>query len=261
MNLRMHPAQGYEDYQVAHQFRHFARDLVTRAAVQPGERALDIACGTGVVARLAAPLVGPNGSVVGLDLSPSMLAVAHERADAEGVVIRWQEGDASALPFDEASFDLVLNQQGLQYIPDKSAALHEMCRVLVPGGRAFVATWAPLAENHVREIVDHVAREHIGFSSLAGRFGLGDAEALRALMDGAGFAEVTVMPVELMLHLPSYTEFVRSTIAPDLAQLPTDEQETIAHAVEEAVRSQIGDYLDGTALRCPTKTYIAAAQR
>ena len=236
MSIRMHAPQNYEDYQVAYQFRPFARDLVMRAAVRPDERVLDIACGTGVVARLIAPFVGSTGSIIGLDLSPSMLAVARECAETEGVVVDWREGDATALPFDDASFDLALNQQGLQYIPDKPAALREMRRILAPGGRAFVATWAPLTEDHVREVVDRVAREHIGFSSLASRFGLGTAETLRALMEAAGFAEVTSTPVELMLHFPSYTEWVRATVAPDLAQLPTAEQEMTARAVEEKMR-------------------------
>ncbi len=190
MTPRMHPAQVYEDHLVPLQFRPFARDLVERAAPQRGERVLDVACGTGVVARLVAPLVGLSGSVTGIDLNPAMLAVARKSADVEGIIVTWREADATALPFEDASFDLALNQQGLQYVPDKHAALSEMHRILTHGGRAFVATWAPLAENHVRQLLDRVARERIGFSSIAGRFGLGDADTLQALMEGAGFAEI-----------------------------------------------------------------------
>src|SRR5437588_3663286 len=104
MSQQPNPAQVYEDHFVAHQFRPFARELVARAAPQPGERVLDVACGTGVVARLVAPLVGPSGSVTGLDLSPDMLAVAAECARAEGLTITWQQGNAASLPFEDGAF-------------------------------------------------------------------------------------------------------------------------------------------------------------
>ena len=122
----------YERYFVPTIFAPLASLLIELAAIQPSERVLDVACGTGVVARLAAQYVGPTGQVVGLDLNPEMLAVACTIPLPPGASIRWQEGSAVALPCAEAAFEVVCCQQGLQFFPDRGAALREMHRVLVP---------------------------------------------------------------------------------------------------------------------------------
>src|ERR1700751_727028 len=111
-----------------------ATDLIYRAAPRPGERVLDVACGTGVVARLAAERMG-SGRVVGLDINAGMLAVAQSLPSVATRPIEWQEGSALALPFSDDAFDLILCQFGLQFFPDKPAALGEMRRVLAPSGR------------------------------------------------------------------------------------------------------------------------------
>ena len=99
---------------------------------------LDVGCGTGAVARRIAPLVGPLGRVVGLDISPAMLAVACQAAERDGVTIEWQVGRSESLPFPDGGFDLVVSQQGLQFAVDKPAAVAEMRRALAPGGRVAV---------------------------------------------------------------------------------------------------------------------------
>src|SRR5262245_36435694 len=103
--------------------------LVPLAELAPGERALDVACGSGAVAARAATALGPTRLVVGLDLSPGMLAEAR-RLDPRG---RWCQGDAAALPLRDGSFDAVFCQQGLPFVPDRVGALGEMHRVLAPG--------------------------------------------------------------------------------------------------------------------------------
>lgn len=127
------PAEAYERYLVPAIFLPSGEDLIRRAAPVGEERVL-VACGTGAVARQVAPLVGTGGMVVGLDLSPAMLAVARGLPVPGGAAIEWREGSAGALPFPEGSFDLVLCQQGLQFFPDRAAALRDMRRVLRPGG-------------------------------------------------------------------------------------------------------------------------------
>src|SRR5260370_13852749 len=108
----------YERYMVPSLFGPWAADLVKLAAPIRGERVLDVACGTGIVARLAAQRVGPMGKVVGLDLNPSMLTVARS-ASAGTENIEWREGNATAMPLSQQTFDLVLCQQGLQFLPDR----------------------------------------------------------------------------------------------------------------------------------------------
>src|SRR5512134_1236449 len=105
-------AEPYERYLVPTLFTPWATDLVTLAALKPGERVLDVACGTGAVTRLAAQRVGPTGTVTGLDFTPGMLAVARALPPPPGAPIAWHEGTASAMPLADAAFDVVLCQQG-----------------------------------------------------------------------------------------------------------------------------------------------------
>lgn len=109
------PAETYENYFVPAMFHPWAAILLRHAAPKLGERVLDVACGTGVVARMAAPLVGPNGQVVGLDMNPAMLAVARQLPPPSGATITWQDGNAMAPPFTDGAFDLVLCQHGLPF--------------------------------------------------------------------------------------------------------------------------------------------------
>src|SRR5919202_915011 len=112
----------------------WAADLIERAAPRSGVRVLDVACGTGVVARLAAERIG-TGRVVGLDINGAMLAVARSVPQNGGPPIEWQEGSVLQMPFTDGAFDVVLCQLGLQFFPDRPAALREMWRVLGSGGR------------------------------------------------------------------------------------------------------------------------------
>ncbi len=125
-------AEIYQRALVPAIFGPWAPRVVELAGLRPGERVLDVACGTGVVARLAAEAVGADGRVAALDMNPGMLAVA-AAVPAKGAAIEWIEGSAEALPFADAGFDAVCCQLGLQF-PDREGALHEMARVAVPGG-------------------------------------------------------------------------------------------------------------------------------
>src|SRR5258708_12986807 len=110
----------------------WAADLVDRAALQPGERVLDVACGTGVVARSAAARVGHAGRVAALDLNPGMLVVARSLPAMTGVVIEWHEGSALALPFPQAAFDVALSHLGLQFFPHRPMPFQKTPPVLLP---------------------------------------------------------------------------------------------------------------------------------
>ena len=111
----------------------------------PGERVLDVACGTGIVARLAAGRMG-SGGVVGLDINPGMLAVARSLPPGPGPAIEWHEGSVLDMPFPEGSFDICLCQLGLQFFPDRAAALREMRRVLRTGGRLALSVFSALKD-------------------------------------------------------------------------------------------------------------------
>ena len=132
----------YERVMVPAVFGPWAKDLLDTVALAAGTRVLDVACGTGIVARLAASQVGPTGRVVGLDTNEAMLAVARAQPQPTGAHVEWRQGDATKLPFPDAEFGAVLCQQGLQYVPDRAAALREMKRVLASGGRLGLSVFS-----------------------------------------------------------------------------------------------------------------------
>src|SRR5688572_5521057 len=106
------PATIYEDWFVPAVFAPLARKVIDQTEIAPDARVLDVACGTGIVARLIAQRIGAQGRVVGLDLSPAMLAVARRAAASAGLSVEWHEGSAEALPFADSTFDLVFCQMG-----------------------------------------------------------------------------------------------------------------------------------------------------
>ena len=134
-------AEIYNEWVVPYILGPFAPGLITAAAVKDGERVLDVACGTGVVALCVKDLVGTDGSVVGIDMNADMLAVAQSLTAPDDKHLTWVEGSAFEMDLPDDSFDVVLCQQGLQYFLDKPKAIHEMKRVLVPGGRLSLSVW------------------------------------------------------------------------------------------------------------------------
>jgi SAM-dependent methyltransferase len=134
-------AERYERWVVPFVVGPWVPGLLDLAALRPGERVLDIATGTGVVARLAARRVSPGGAVTGLDLNRAMLAEARRLPLPPGLEVTWQQGSALDLPFHDGAFDVVVSQQGLQFFLDRSKGLGEMRRVLTPGGRVAVSVW------------------------------------------------------------------------------------------------------------------------
>src|ERR671910_3700727 len=129
-------AENYERFFVPVIARPVADGLLSAAPLRSGERVLDVACGTGIIARLAAEKVGPDGSVVGVDVAPDMLEVARSVSLPAGFEIDWRQGDAASLPVPDGSFDVVLCQMALMLFQDKAAALAEMRRVLTPAGES-----------------------------------------------------------------------------------------------------------------------------
>jgi ubiquinone/menaquinone biosynthesis C-methylase UbiE len=201
-------AANYERYFVPAIGTPFATDLVEVAAVQPAERVLDVACGTGVVARLAAERVGPAGVVAGLDLNPGMLAVAGS-VTPPGTAIAWHEASAEAIPLPDQTFDVVLCSLGMQFFRDRLRALHEMHRVLRPRGRiAFngVGPTPQLFSIFQEALARHVSLQAAGFVGQV--FSLYDPRELQGLLEAAGFRDVDVLARSVKLVLPETTEFL-----------------------------------------------------
>ena len=134
-------AEVYEEFFVPALFRQWVQPVADAADIRAGDRVLDVACGTGILARHAATRVGAAGSVCGVDINEGMLAVARREAPE----IEWRKGAAEALPFADDGFDAVVSQFGLMFFADQAKAIREMRRVLRPGGRLAVAVWDSLA--------------------------------------------------------------------------------------------------------------------
>ncbi len=188
-------AERYERDIVPTIFVPWAADLLERAALQSGERVLDVACGTGVVARHAAQQLGTNGKVTGIDLNPVMLEVARAQAARSDVIVEWHQGEAGALPFDDATFDVVLCQQGLQFFPDKVGALREMHRVLVPGGRVVISVVRSLEHNPLMRAQYDPVTQYLGPEAarvVSAICALGDADELQRFHTEAGFQDICI---------------------------------------------------------------------
>jgi ubiquinone/menaquinone biosynthesis C-methylase UbiE len=195
----------YERALVAPLFQPWAEIRLDRVRVSDRDRVLDLACGTGIVARLARQRLAGGGRVVGIDASPQMLAVAAAVAPE----IEWREGNATALPVDaNESFDVVTCQQGFQFFSDKPAAGREMRRVLAPGGRVAVATWCALNDNPLFEELHAIAERHVG-QFVDARHSYGDADAMTRLLSEAGFREVVVERMSRTIRIADASLFLR----------------------------------------------------
>jgi len=204
-------AEAYEDLYVPALFEQWASRVLDAISVQSGQRVLDVACGTGVLAREASARVGPAGSVAGVDPGASMLAIARRVTP----LIDWQEGTAESLPFPDRSFDAVVSQFGLMYFPDRPGSVSEMLRVLVPGGKLSVAVWDHL-ENSAPypQLVDLLQRlaGQSAADALVAPFVLGDTKELTALFERAGATDVSVTTHTGTARFPSTRETVEADL-------------------------------------------------
>ena len=256
-------AELYESVLVPTVFKPWAADLVALAELRQGERVLDVACGTGVVARLAAEDVGTTGEVTGLDLNPSMLLVARSRPAPPGTPVTWVEGSALAMPLPNALFDVVLCQQGLQFFPDQRAGLREMKRVLVPGGRVLLSVWegpTPYTVAMSAAVERHAGPE--AATTLRGSRNCPDPESVRRLMEDAGFRDAQIRARTLMTRLPRIADFVlrhlaATPVAGAVAALSEDARAALAGEVSMALRA----YEDGDGIAFREVTNVLAAVR
>lgn len=221
----------------------WAERLVEVAELAAGDTVLDLACGTGFVARAAADVVGPGGRVVGVDVNPLMLDVAR-RVGGFDVI----EAPADNTGLEQASVDVVLCQQGLQYFPDPGAALAEVARCLEPRGRAHFAVWAPLADNpliagQIDALAPHLDPEAVEAFRKTNIDSLGGADGVEKLLTGAGLAEVSVNVHRLEVTLPPMAEYFPNLIsatpwAPIFADLAPTERSAVIERMESAVTVQ-----------------------
>ena len=201
-------AENYQRFFVPSIGRPLAEDFIEVARLKPGERVLDVACGTGVVTRLAAERVGAVGSVAGLDVNPGMLAVARS-VTPSNISIDWHGASVESMPLRDEAFDVVLCQMGLQFVPNKLAALREMRRVLNARGRVCVTLPGPkpaIFGVMTDALASHLSPQAASFVDLV--FSMHEVGELAELMRSAGFREVDVQAKPKNLRLPAPRDFL-----------------------------------------------------
>ncbi len=237
--------QIYERALVNPLFRPWADALLTQVAVRRGERVLDVACGTGIVARLARERAGSTAKVVGIDVAEPMLEMARSVA----ADIDWRVGDAAALPLQpDERFDLVVCQQGLQFFPDRAGAVRQMRRALVDGGRLAVSTWQPDEAFPVLRALRRIAERHVGPIDDR-RHAFGEAGPLETLVRDAGFRDVRSKVTSRTIRFADGALFVRLNALAliGFAGAPTSEGacekllEAIGHDSADLVRANTDD--------------------
>jgi ubiquinone/menaquinone biosynthesis C-methylase UbiE len=255
--------ESYERYQVPSVFEPLARKFLDRVQLRSGERVLDVACGTGIVARLAASTLGAYGVIIGIDLNEKMLELARVNGPRGGAHVEWKQGDAGALPCRDDDFDVVLCQQGLQFLPDKAAAVREMHRVLRTGGRLGLCVWRSIEHSPCHVAIAKALRRHVG-ADIAQRFqapfSFGDADTLKRSVADAGFRAIDIQVDVLMRRLlppqQSIPGLLASTPAgPEVAAL----QESTRGAIVDEVAAELAAYRTVDGLEVPQPTHVVLA--
>jgi ubiquinone/menaquinone biosynthesis C-methylase UbiE len=256
----------YERELVPAVFEPWAPIVVGLAHPSPGERVVDVACGTGVVARVAAARVGPSGSVAAVDLNPGMLRVARTVATTtrDSASIQWHEASADKLPFPSSSFDIAYCQLGLQFFADRQAALREMHRVLVPEGRLALMVWRGIGESPGFQVLAEILETNIGPAAatiMRAPFGLSDVSELRQLVEAAGFRDVEVHQRDGTVQFPSIERFVSSYIAGSPLAGHVSQANDAAREKLRADSAQVlGRHISDRGLSFPIAAHLLAAK-
>jgi ubiquinone/menaquinone biosynthesis C-methylase UbiE len=261
-------AELFERYLVPAITAKWAEDLLDRAQPREEETVLDIACGTGIVARLAAKRMG-RGLVTGIDLNTAMLGVAR-RVPTEGAAIIWIEGSALDLPFPADSFDMAFCQQGLQFFPDQRKALGEIYRVLKRGGQLALSVYSRIERtpgaNAFALALDGVLRRDSSRIK-RGEHSFSDATQLEVLLRSSGYKAVDVQTVEQTIVFPSVLDYVRfQLLATPMTVLLKDQTEPEREAMISSIASKTialskPAMLEGGKFTFPQEAYVAIAQR
>ena len=206
-NLKKTPPEIYDEYFLPAIFSLWPSRIIKLADIKAGDNVLDVATGTGVLAKSGFETVAPDGSVVGLDPTDGMLAIARKKSSE----IKWVHGVAEEIPFEDNHFDAVVSQFGMMFFVDREKALQEMFRVLKQGGKLVVAVWASLEEtpgyNLFVQVLDRLFGRDIA-NELIAPFNLGDSKKFESHFINAGFSDYEIKTVQGSANFKSVDEWV-----------------------------------------------------
>jgi ubiquinone/menaquinone biosynthesis C-methylase UbiE len=247
-------AEAYEKFLVPTLNEAPAREAVEIAAPRPGEKVLDVACGTGIVARLAAPRIAPSGAIAGLDFDPAMVAVAQKIVpNPPGVSVTWHCAGAQEMPFENATFDMAFCMQGLQYFPDCVAVLTEIRRVMKQGGRFVAVVWRSLEECRGQyAIAQALERRKVDAASVRKAYSWGNPDRVRKYLGEAGYQKVDLRSGSMKARYPSVRQFVEGFASGSISsraaisRVPEEERTEFFADIDRSLRQY--EDKDGVAL-------------
>ena len=247
-----------------------AEQLLAAAAAQPGERVLDIGCGTGVTTLPYARAVGPSGHVTGVDISQPMLAAAERRVAESGLGnVTLLLADAQVHPFPPAEFDLLTSRLGVMFFANPLAAFRNLFPALRRGGRLCMAVWAALDENTHWQIPYGIALRHLGPPApkpphAPGPFAFGDRDYLRGILAASGFAEIAIEPRRFHIHGETAAAMAEHVGLFGAVQQLMDEKGADAATREAIVReteAAFAPYVGEGGVRLPATFLLVTASR
>lgn len=235
--------------------------MLGMAALRPGERVVDVACGTGLVSFRAAETVGRQGAVVGFDISGEMVETARRGASLQDIAnVRFERADAEALPLPDASFDAAVCALGLMYVPDPVRALCEMRRLLRPGGRAAAAVWGARRNCGWAEIFP-ITDARVASDVCPMFFRLGTKDTLARAFEAAGFADICSERLSTTLRYASPEDALAAAFRGGPVALAYSRfDETTRRAVQDEYLASIAAYRSGGGYEVPGEFVVAAAR-
>ena len=255
------PSDIYNGYMVPAIFERWSAALLESVAPQPGERILDLACGTGVVARMASPMVQPEGKVFGLDFNGAQIITARAMDSS----IDWREGDAGFLPFDDQEFDLVVCQQGFQFFPDRVRAVKEVHRVLKAGGRVGITVWSSIEKSPGYLAIAHALGRTVGPSAsglLDELFAFPDPGEIGRMFADGGFPDAVVATPSIDAIFASAEEFTRAiAVGSIMRRTQTQFSEEALDLMADSVASEMAQYLTENGLAFPMEAHLLTATK
>ncbi len=234
-------AEVYEAQKVSAIFRPLAESIIRQVRVHPDDRILDVACGTGIVLRTLAARIPEFTRLAGVDLNAGMLEVARKLSTEASIECEWHRGDVAALPFDPGEFSLCFCQQGLQYFPDKPAALASMQRVLEPGGRLVLSVWSEISP--LFSAMGEALKTQVGDEAAAravAPFAFRDGQAIEELLESAGFSINKALKITIdRIMEPAEVSFPREMAgSPNADVVAKLKPEILADIVSDMANSQ-----------------------
>lgn len=252
-------ARVYNDHAVPAMFAPLARATLDRIALPNAARVLDVACGTGALTREIAARLRGGGRLVGADISAAMLRIARACQTGQGHPAEFFEADATDLPFGDGQFDLVFCQQGLQFFPDKTAALAEFRRVLATDGRLVLTCWSGVPV-FSRALVDALLRHVDQRAAEVARapFTFCDGTVIADLIEGAEFTIRSHEILVLQRHVDDlHAQIMGLPVESHLRQAGVD----ATNAVVRDVAEELGKYMKNGTYILPQSAHVFEAWR